>query len=184
MIEINPQQLKAAHYRLVRRMVLIALGMFALGFAIAPYYDQMCRYLGVTPKVKAESFDGGDFNVVSSREINFEFITSVSGGMPLEFRVEKPNLRIHPGEYYKVRFFAKNLSNGTLIGQAIPSVAPIWTANHLKKTECFCFAQQVFEPNVEREMPVRFVVDPDVPMDVKDMTLSYTFFDITDKKPR
>jgi cytochrome c oxidase assembly protein subunit 11 len=28
-------------------------------------------------------------------------------------------------------------------------------------------------------MPVRFVVDPALPKDVKDMTLSYTFFDIT-----
>jgi cytochrome c oxidase assembly protein Cox11 len=32
-------------------------------------------------------------------------------------------------------------------------------------------------------MPVRFVVDPAVRADTQEMTLSYTFFDITEKTP-
>lgn len=173
-----------ANFRLVRRMVLIALGMFGFGFAIAPYYDRVCEYFGISSKVRTEGIAETHYTIDSSRDIALGFITSVNGKMPLEFRAEEPKLHIHPGQYYTVRFFARNLSDKAVVGQAIPSIAPIWAAGSLKKTECFCFSEQVFEPHLEKEMPVRFVVDPDITGDVKDMTLSYTFFDITDQKKR
>ena len=47
-----------------------------------------------------------------------------------------------------------------------------------KKIECFCFKQQTLKANESREMPVVFVIDPDLPKDVKTITLSYTFFEI------
>jgi cytochrome c oxidase assembly protein subunit 11 len=172
----------SANVRFALTIVLVPLAMFALGFAVAPYYDRVCEYFGVTPKVRAKAVAEGGYRVDVAREIALGFITSVNGSMPLEFRAEVPHLAVHPGQYYTVRFYAKNVSSRKLIGQAIPSVAPVWAAPHLKKTQCFCFAEQEFEPNVEKEMPVRFVVDPEVAEDVKDMTLSYTFFDITDKK--
>lgn len=173
---------KRSNIRLALAILAVPVAMFALGFAVAPFYDRVCEYFGVTPKVRAEATADTQFPVDSAREIALGFITSVNGNMPLEFRVEVPKLAIHPGQYYTVKFYAKNVSGKKLFGQAIPSVAPVWAAGHLKKTECFCFKEQEFEPNVEKEMPVRFVVDPEVSADVKDMTLSYTFFDITDKK--
>ncbi|MEO6680764.1 MAG: cytochrome c oxidase assembly protein, partial [Pseudomonas sp.] len=51
------------------------------------------------------------------------------------------------------------------------------------KTECFCFTQQVLQPGQRIEMPVRFIVDRDMPKDVKHLTLSYTLFDITARHP-
>jgi cytochrome c oxidase assembly protein subunit 11 len=165
-------------------MVFIALAMFGLGFAVAPYYDRVCEYFGVSPKATTEGSKETKYTIDDAREIALGLLTSVNGNMPLEFRAEMPQIRIHPGQYYTVRFYAKNVSDKTLVGQAIPSIAPVWAAGQLKKTECFCFSEQVFEPNVEREMPVRFVVDPSVSADVKDMTLSYTFFDITKQKSR
>jgi len=44
--------------------------------------------------------------------------------------------------------------------------------------ECFCFEQQTLKPNESREMPVVFVIDPALPKDVKNITLSYTFFEV------
>jgi cytochrome c oxidase assembly protein subunit 11 len=173
---------RRSNVRLALGILMVPVAMFGLGFAVAPFYDQVCEYFGVTPKVRAEATADAPYRVDEAREIALGFITSVNGSMPLEFRVEVPKLAIHPGQYYTVKFYAKNVSGKKLIGQAIPSVAPVWAAGHLKKTQCFCFAEQEFEPNVEKEMPVRFVVDPEVSADVKDMTLSYTFFDITDKK--
>ncbi|WP_205586821.1 cytochrome c oxidase assembly protein, partial [Pseudomonas aeruginosa] len=47
----------------------------------------------------------------------------------------------------------------------------------------FCFTQQVLQPGESIEMPVRFIVDRDLPKDVRHVTLAYTLFDITARKP-
>jgi len=169
-----------SHGRLVGIILVVAGLMFGLGFAMAPFYDAVCEYFGISGRVKEASAEKA-FAVDTSREITLEFVTMVNEKMPLEFRAEMPKMAIHPGQYYTVKFYAKNLSNKKLVGQAIPSIAPVWAASHLQKTECFCFSAQEFEPGVERAMPVRFVIDPAVQADVRDMTLSYTFFDITEK---
>lgn len=163
-------------------MVLIALAMFGFGFALVPLYDVFCDLTGLNGKVKGEAIGEAGFKVDATREVNLEFVTSLNGDMPLKFRVEQAKLKIHPGQYYTMKYYAENTSDHKLVGQAIPSVAPGLASPYLKKVECFCFTAQEFEPHKEREMPVRFVVDPALPADVKDMSLSYTFFDITDKK--
>lgn len=88
-------------------------------------------------------------------------------------------MKVHPGEYQTIRFYGSNVSENVIVGRAIPSVAPGWAAQFLKKTQCFCFDEQTFEPQQTKEMLVRFVVDPALPETVTDLTLSYTFFDIT-----
>ena len=59
---------------------------------------------------------------------------------------------------------------------AVPSVAPARASGYFTKTECFCFTAQTLQPGESRDMPVRFIVDADLPADVKTLTLSYTFF--------
>ena len=44
------------------------------------------------------------------------------------------------------------------------------------KTECFCFTQQLLMAKESREMPVYFYVQADLPEDIRDITLSYTFY--------
>jgi cytochrome c oxidase assembly protein subunit 11 len=170
-----------SHRRLVIGMVVAALLMFGLGFAIAPLYDSICKYFGISGRVK-EATAEKVYNIDTQREITLGFLTVVNGDMPLEFRPAVNRITVHPGQYYTVDFYARNLSDKPLVGQAIPSISPVWAAEHLKKTECFCFTAQPFEPHQERKMPVRFVIEPDVAGDTRDMTLSYTFFDITNKK--
>ncbi|MBP7983910.1 MAG: cytochrome c oxidase assembly protein, partial [Chromatiaceae bacterium] len=54
-----------------------------------------------------------------------------------------------------------------------PSIAP-WQANgFFSKLECFCFSQQTLAGNERKEMPVRFVVSPDLPPEIDSLTLSY-----------
>jgi cytochrome c oxidase assembly protein subunit 11 len=64
-----------------------------------------------------------------------------------------------------------------MVGHAVPSVAPGVAAQHFKKTECFCFTEQRFAGGEGRWMPVRFVVDPELPREIEEVALSYTFFD-------
>jgi cytochrome c oxidase assembly protein subunit 11 len=172
-----------ANMRLVRRIGVVVIAMFGFGFAMVPFYNAFCEWTGLNGKVKGEATAVGTYRLDASREITLELITSLNEGMPLAFRSERSKLKVHPGQYYTVNFFAENTSDRKIVGQAIPSIAPGLFAGFLKKAECFCFSEQAFEPHRERMMPVRFVIDPDIPAEVKDMTLSYTFFDITDRRP-
>jgi cytochrome c oxidase assembly protein subunit 11 len=67
-----------------------------------------------------------------------------------------------------------------MIGQAIPSVSPGRAAEYFHKTECFCFNQQELAARSEVDMPLQFIVDQDLPADIKTITLAYTIFDVTD----
>ncbi|WP_026611798.1 cytochrome c oxidase assembly protein [Methylocaldum szegediense] len=178
---MNDSDSRKGNKRLTWSMVLVAVGMFGFGFAMVPLYNVFCEVTGLNGKVKSEAVADAAYVVDQSRELSIEFITSVNENMPLAFRAEKAKMKIHPGQYYTVKFYAENTSDKKMVGRAIPSVAPGTATQYLNKTECFCFSEQEFEPHKLREMPVRFVIDPSIPENVKDMTLSYTFFDITDK---
>ena len=67
-----------------------------------------------------------------------------------------------------------------MVGQAIPSISPARAAEYFHKTECFCFNQQPLDGGAEAELPLRFIVDQDLPRDIGTITLSYTIFDVTD----
>ena len=55
-------------------------------------------------------------------------------------------------------------------------MSPSRESGYFTKTECFCFTAQTLQAGEKRDMPVRFIVDPDLPADVRTITLSYTFF--------
>jgi cytochrome c oxidase assembly protein subunit 11 len=111
-----------------------------------------------------------------SRRVTIEFTGLATTGLPWEFRPLTKKLDVHPGELTEVRYYVRNLSDETITGQAIPSVAPNRSAESFKKIECFCFTQQTLQPGEAREMPVRFVVEPALASDVQEITLSYSFF--------
>ena len=46
--------------------------------------------------------------------------------------------------------------------------------------QCFCFNHQPLDGESNAEMPLQFIVDQDLPRDIKTITLSYTIFDVTD----
>jgi cytochrome c oxidase assembly protein subunit 11 len=95
---------------------------------------------------------------------------------PWEFAPQVTRMEVHPGQYYQTQFHARNLTGQPMVGQAIPSVAPGLAAQHFQKIECFCFVQQPFQPGEGRDMPVTFRIDPALPLEVRTVTLSYTFF--------
>ena len=66
-----------------------------------------------------------------------------------------------------------------MVAQAIPSVSPSRAAEYFHKTECFCFEQQPLDGKGKAEMSLQFIVDQDLPADIKTITLSYTLFDVT-----
>jgi cytochrome c oxidase assembly protein subunit 11 len=95
-----------------------------------------------------------------------------------EFVPRVATLKVHPGKLYETTFFARNLTGQAVVAQAVPSIAPSSVARYFRKTECFCFRPQNFAVGEGRDMPVRFIVDPELPRDVDRVTLAYSFFDL------
>jgi cytochrome c oxidase assembly protein subunit 11 len=77
-----------------------------------------------------------------------------------------------------VTFEVRNDSDRAITGQAIPSWGPQIAGRHLKKLDCFCFTQQTLQPREVRLMPVVFVIEKALPLDVNFVTMSYTFFQV------
>ena len=158
-----------------------AVGMFAFGFALIPLYGLVCDLTGfsgttsmlVNPADVREQPD-------ASRVVTVEFTTTINGGGPWTFAAETPRLQVHPGQLYTVNFVARNGQDRAVVAQATPNILPRNATQYLRKTECFCFRQQPFAAGEEKHMPVRFMLDPELPADVDTVTLSYTFFDATE----
>ena len=167
--------------KLVTKLLIVVLGMFGFGYALVPIYDVLCDITGINGKVDLEASKEMSYKIDKSREIKVEFISSLNKNTPMVFRSETKKMTIHPGEYYTVNYFAENKTGKNMVAQAIPSISPGAAAEFFKKTECFCFTEQKFAAHESKTMPVRFVVDPELPERYKTITLAYTFFNNTEK---
>jgi len=162
---------------LTTRLLLFAVGMFGFGFLLVPIYDVFCDLTGFGGRTNSEAATGVEVAADVNRDIDLEFVTTVNQYAPWEFRAELDSMTVHPGGLYEAWFVATNLTDRHKIAQAVPSVAPQQAAAYFRKLDCFCFSNQEFMPGEVKRMPVRFVVDSDLPEFVDTITLSYTFFD-------
>ncbi len=165
--------------KLVKKLLLAVVGMFAFGFALVPIYDVFCDITGLNGKTSDSAYEAVDVEIDTSRTITVQFIASNNDKMNWAFKPEKTMIKVHPGEAINTSFFARNPSDYTMDAQAIPSISPGRAAEFFHKTECFCFNQQTLTAGESIDMPLQFIVDQDLPKDVKTITLSYTLFDVT-----
>lgn len=183
-------QLNKANKKTLIRLMPIALLMFGFGFAMAPLYEAFCSAFGLNGRfveIQEGNYDATAkvakiTEVDKSRIINVQFTASRNQNLNWEFRAMESMVKVHPGEIRVVKFYAKNLTNKTVVAQAVPSVSPGRASKYLNKIECFCFTQQTFKPGEAREMPLRFVVDPALPGKISTFTLAYTFFDTQNRR--
>jgi cytochrome c oxidase assembly protein subunit 11 len=181
MIETERASEKPRHGRTALKLSLIVVGMFGFGFALVPLYDVICDLTGIGGRTGGQyTYDPASMQRDTSRLVRVNFITNTNDGMPWEFWSETGGARVHPGDVREVNFYVTNTTDRRMIGQAIPSVVPPAASQYLHKTECFCFNSQVLEPGETMEMPMRFIIDPDLPRNVQSISLSYALFDITD----
>lgn len=169
--------------RMTGKLVVIALGMFAFGYALVPIYRAICEVTGINILALGERqvpgksrIEPANTQVDTSRTVTVEFDTNVRG--PWHFRPQVRSVEVHPGQLMTVMYEFQNVQDRTMAAQAIPSYAPRQAANHFNKLECFCFNQYTLAPGERKEWPVAFVIDPKLPKDVRTITLSYTFFEV------
>jgi cytochrome c oxidase assembly protein subunit 11 len=174
----------AANRRIVRRLLIAAVAMFGFGFALVPLYDVFCDITGINGKTgRIEAEAALSQRVDRDRTVMVEFLSSVHGDLAWDFKPVVRRVRVHPGEVTEVNYMARNRTGEPVTGQAVPSLAPGLAAKYFNKTECFCFTRQTLGPNEEKLMPLRFVVDPELPEEVGTVSLSYTFFHAESAEP-
>ena len=162
----------------LRRIALISAGSFVFAFSLVPLYNAACeKVFGI----KLERGPAGAAQVAgmkldASRTIHINFDGTVNSKLPWAFRPLQMSMDVHPGQLYEALFVARNQSAEAIVGNAAPSIAPNEASGFFTKTECFCFTQQMLKAGEERQMPVRFIVNPSLPGDVGTITLSYTFY--------
>ena len=170
---------RTSQRRLIQRMLLLCAGAFVFAFSLVPLYRIACtKVFGI--KLEAGAAEQGkvdDMAVDLDRWVTIEFDTTVNSKLPWAFGAKQATLKVRPGELYEANFWARNTSEQAIVGQAIPSVAPSTASLYFNKTECFCFTEQLLAAGEQRDMPVRFVVDPALPVTIDTLTLSYTFFE-------
>jgi cytochrome c oxidase assembly protein subunit 11 len=181
--------LKSENLKMVGKLGVVTLGMFAFGYALVPIYRAICEVTGINILALAEREVPGakaklpaNTQVDLSRTITVEFDVNSRG--PWYFKPAVRSLQVHPGELTTVLYEFQNIQNRTMSAQAIPSYAPKQAASHFNKLECFCFNQYTLAPGEKKEWPVAFVIDPKLSKDVTTITLSYTFFEVGGKVPQ
>jgi cytochrome c oxidase assembly protein subunit 11 len=163
------------------KLVTVAVGMFAFVFVVmVPLYDVLCDALGINGKTSGQAYTSVQATVDESRLVTVQFVATNNQGMPWEFGPSTTAMKVHPGAVNDTVFLARNPLPKAMVAQAIPSVSPARAAEYFHKTECFCFNQQPLDGESDAEMPLQFIVDQDLPRDIKTITLSYTIFDVTD----
>jgi cytochrome c oxidase assembly protein subunit 11 len=167
--------------RTVVRLATAALAMFGFGFALVPLYEVFCDITGLNGK----NFNEGAVQIEAvdkSRTVKVQFVTANPGMMPWEFRPTEQSIRVFPGEDRVTAFYAANPTAHFMVAQAVPSVTPSEAAAYLHKVNCFCFERQPLDAGANTEMPMVFVVDPELPEHISTITLSYALFDLTDSE--
>lgn len=172
-----------ANQRMLKKLLVVALGMFGFGFALVPFYEKMCEIAGLRKVWQPGQVETGAANtqVDLTRTVTIEFDSNIRM-LPWTFRPLASSVEIHPGELTQMVYEVTNTLDEPVTGQAVPSYGPRLAAQYFKKLDCFCFTQQTLAAGEVRQMPVVFVIDPDLPKDVNTITLSYTFFRVDGAK--
>ena len=184
--------LRNENSKMMGKLAVITVSMFAFGYALIPLYKHICEITGINilslveRQVPGNGVAGSDARAVNSqvdktRSITVEFDANARG--PWDFKPETRSVVVHPGELTTVMYEFQNVQNKRMAAQAIPSYAPHQAAAYFNKLECFCFNQYTLEPGEKKRWPVAFVIDPKLSKDVTTITLSYTFFEVGGKTP-
>ena len=166
---------RISHFRLVRKLVLVSVGMFGFGFLMWPLYNVFCDLTGLGGRGVKIAEEAGELEK-SDRQVRIRFDATTNSSLPWEFEAIDKSMTVTLGEMSEALYRATNPTGEATAGHAIFNVTPPEASLYFVKTECFCFTQQILQAHESRDMPVYYFIQPDLPNSIKEITLSYTFF--------
>jgi cytochrome c oxidase assembly protein subunit 11 len=158
--------------------ITFACGMVGMAYAAVPLYKIFCEATGFagTPARALEKSQ-----VVSNSKVMIRFDANTDSALPWRFSPVMAQATIKIGQNAMAFYTAENMSDKPIVGTAKFNVSPDIAAQYFTKVQCFCFVEQVLQPGEKMTMPVSYFVDPrilddKVAKNIKEITLSYTFF--------
>ncbi len=105
------------------------------------------------------------------------FHAEVKEGLPWAFEPVQKMVLAQPGETLHAAYRARNLSDRTVTAKARHVDTPKEAAaEYLKIIQCFCFLRETLKPGQEKELPLAFRVNWDVPRENKAFHVTYQFY--------
>src|SRR5476649_2644888 len=122
------------HRALALKVLGIALGSFAFGYALVPFYNVLCSITGLGDQTalarRAVAVEAPDMN----RTITVDFMAELPSIGSWAFQPVVRSMQIHPGKLYSAEYFAQNLTGFDTVAQAVPDVSPSKAAAYFHKT--------------------------------------------------
>jgi cytochrome c oxidase assembly protein subunit 11 len=163
--------------RMLVKLSIVASLMFGFGYAMVPFYKQICIALGLNSLAPVAVASAENTQIDYSRTVSIE-LDANAHDLPWRIKPLQNHIAVHPGELTTVEYEIVNTRATAVTGQAVPSYGPQLAGQFFNKLECFCFTKQTLAGGETRRMPVVFLIDPKLPADVRTITLSYTFFEV------
>ena len=176
--------LRGANTRTLLALFVVVGGMVGLAYASVPLYKIFCQITGYGGTTQVAEAPVGE--VVTGHPVNVRFDANVNQRLDWRFEPVGGPVVLSPGEEILVNYRATNLGETASTGTSTFNVTPVKAGPYFMKLECFCFTEQELEPGQSVLMPVRFFIDPDIArdadvVDVNEIILSYTFFEVLDQ---
>lgn len=167
--------------------------MFGGVWLTVPLYKMYCQAYGDgtatrnTHKDYAPPFDPN--SDVGKRLMTVDFQGTVHDTLPWEFVPQQKRLTVSPGETALAFYRAKNCTDRPVIGISVYHMIPPESGLYFNKIQCFCFDEQLLNPNEEVDMPLLFYIDPEIVHDerfhsVDHISLQYIFFESDSDVPQ
>lgn len=158
-------------------ILCVMVGLVSYAPTLYRMFCDLTGYGGTTQRAVAI-----DEKAATDTPITVRFDANVAPGLAWEFGPEQRELKTRIGEPTQAYYYARNLSDRTIVASATFNVTPGWAGPYFFKVECFCFTEQKLEPGEEARMPLMFYIDEQVlededTMNIRTVTLSYTFFE-------
>lgn len=169
-----PADLEQRNRQMMRKLLIVVVGMLAFSAALVPMYRQICEAIGITQQRAVSASTNTQVDL--TRQVEVEMIAS-SAGLGWSFEAIDRSVKVHPGELVTVRYRVVNTLGRPVTANAVMNTAPARANRYIEKQACFCFSEQTLAPGESREMPVVFRVSTQAPRDMQTISLSYTFFE-------
>jgi len=180
----SPEQSAAASPRksnkLIWGLVTVPFLMFGFGFAMVPLYEIFCEITGLRPVDQGRAALTEETGVISDRSVKVHLDANVDRGLAWEFQPERPYMTVPVGDMIAANYTVSNSTDKTVVGHAVFSVTPAEATLYLGKLECFCFTDQPLAAGEVKDMPMKFIISPHLPEHIKEVTLSYRFYENKD----
>ncbi|KAL0117972.1 hypothetical protein PUN28_008978 [Cardiocondyla obscurior] len=162
----------------------VGILVVGLSYSAVPLYRIFCQSYsyGGTVSTGHDASKVVSMSPVKDRKIKIKFNADVGTSMQWNFKPQQREITIIPGETALAFYTATNPTDHPIVGISTYNVIPFEVGQYFNKIQCFCFEEQMLNPQEQVDMPVFFYIDPEFAEDprmefVNEIVLSYTFFE-------